>query len=89
MKTVHIIVSGCVQGVCFRAFTEKQAIKLGILGFVKNCDNGTVEIVACAEKEALENFINCCHKGPLMAKVKNLIINDYGPSKSFTQFDIY
>ena len=88
MKTVRIIISGRVQGVYFRTFTQKQALKLGITGFVANISNGNVEVVACAKAEKLECFINYCHKGPLMAKVENVIVSDYNTTEIFTEFEI-
>ncbi len=89
MKTVHIIISGRVQGVYFRAFTQKQADKYDINGFVANKSNGNVEIVASATPEKLDSFINGCHEGPLMAKVENVIVSDYKTSEIFTEFEIH
>jgi acylphosphatase len=88
MKKIQLIVSGRVQGVCFRASTQKQAEKLGINGFVKNNSNGSVEIVACAEQDILNKLVEWCHKGPLIAKVTSVIVNDFTSVEKFTQFDI-
>lgn len=56
-KQVHIIFKGSVQGVGFRFTAERIAIRLGIVGWIKNLDNGDVEITAEAEKEALDEFL--------------------------------
>ncbi len=89
MKTVQLIISGRVQGVYFRAFTQKQAVKQGVIGFVCNKADGSVEVIASADTEKLQLFINWCHKGPLLAKVKQVLINkDYVGPEVFTQFDI-
>jgi len=88
METIHIIVSGRVQGVYFRAFTKKQANKLNLVGFVKNKDNGDVEIIARADSDNLQKFISWCHKGPLMAKVKQVIVNKHQSIENFTQFEV-
>ncbi len=88
MKTVLIIISGRVQGVYFRSFTQKQAIKQGVTGFATNKPNGSVEVVACAKAEQLDGFIDWCHKGPLMAKVKHVIVSDYKTTELFTEFEI-
>ncbi|MCF6204108.1 MAG: acylphosphatase [Methylococcaceae bacterium] len=88
MKTIHLIVSGRVQGVYFRAFTKKHAIKLGITGFVCNKENGDVEIVAQADQENLDKFINWCHKGPLIAKVENVVLNELSTPEIFSNFEI-
>ena len=87
MKTVHILVSGKVQGVYFRAFTKKQAIEQGVRGFVSNKEDGSVEIVAQADKEKLDSFVSCCHKGPIMAKVRNVIVNEHLTTEKFTHFE--
>lgn len=88
MKTVQLTISGRVQGVYFRAFTQKQAIKLGVVGFVRNKADGSVEVIAHADTDKLQIFINWCHKGPLLAKVNNVIIDDYSAQELFTQFEI-
>jgi len=71
---VHLVVNGRVQGVWFRASTREQALQHGLCGWVKNCPDGTVEIHAEGEKEALEHFIAWCRKGPPAALVTTLDI---------------
>jgi len=56
-KQVHVYYSGRVQGVGFRFTAESIAIELGITGWVKNLRDGGVEIVAEAEEEVLEKFL--------------------------------
>lgn len=85
MKTIQIIVSGRVQGVYFRSFTQKQAIKHGITGLVRNKADQTVEIVASAEQDKL---ISWCHTEPMMAKVSKVIVNEYELIEKYTQFKI-
>jgi acylphosphatase len=60
LMSVHLIVSGRVQGVCFRAGTRDQALELGLCGWAKNCPDGTVEIHAEGDKKTLEQFIIWC-----------------------------
>lgn len=88
MKTVQLIISGRVQGVYFRAFTQKQAIKFDVTGFVRNRDDGSVEVIACAEEKNLALFISKCRKGPIMASVKNIITNQNRAAEQFTQFQV-
>lgn len=88
MKAFKIIVKGRVQGVYFRAFTQKMAKKLAIYGTVKNCPDGSVEIIAIAEQAAMEKFIQWCHKGPLLAKVSEVILTPLNDAMPFTRFDI-
>lgn len=82
------MVSGRVQGVYFRAFTKKQALKHNITGLVSNNDDGTVEIFAQAEQKNLDRLINWCHKGPLLAKVESVTVNEYLTKEKFSLFEI-
>lgn len=88
MKTIEIIVSGRVQGVYFRAFVKKIADKYDITGFARNKPDGRVEIIATGKQEKLDPFITSCHKGPLLAKVSQIQINNSSTIKTFSQFDI-
>ena len=89
MKCAHIIVKGRVQGVYFRAFTQKQAIKHNLNGFVRNLSNGDVEIMAYGEAEALQALIIWCHKGPLLAKVSEVVVTESVADESFSHFEIH
>jgi acylphosphatase len=88
MQTVKIIVQGRVQGVYFRAFTRKTALKLSITGTVKNRADGQVEIIATANKMTMEDFIKWCHKGPLLAKVTDVSISTLTTVEYFNEFTI-
>lgn len=80
MKTISIQVIGRVQGVYFRAFTQKKAVKLGLDGFVQNLSDGSVYIEAQGESDALDQLIAWCHKGPLMAKVQQVNVAQIAPT---------
>ncbi|MBU1204830.1 MAG: acylphosphatase [Nanoarchaeota archaeon] len=84
MKRVHIIISGYVQGVCFRYFTKIEARRLGLKGFVKNLPNGDVEVVAEGNEKELNELIDFCRKGPMFSCVANLKL-EYGEFKG--EFD--
>lgn len=89
MKTIQITITGRVQGVCFRASTQKQAIKLGVTGFVKNNADGSVKVVANGnEPEILEKLVTWCRKGPIMAKVSDLTVEELITTEKFIQFEI-
>ena len=57
MKKLHIIIEGRVQAVFFRDATQKTARKLGIVGWVRNADDGNVEIVAQGNENQLKEFL--------------------------------
>ena len=69
---LHSIVSGRVQGVFFRAWTEKQAQQLGLKGWVRNKPDGTVEVLAQGDKDALMQLENRLNEGPAAARVDNV-----------------
>ena len=66
----RFVVYGRVQGVGFRYFTWKEAEKIGIKGTVRNCTDGSVEIVAEGNDEQLQDFYNWVKVGPRTASVE-------------------
>ena len=88
MKRVHLIVLGVVHGVGFRYNARRKARLAEITGFVRNCDDGTVEIEAQGTPEALERFIHWTHHGPPDAKVDSVIQNDLDIIPTETEFKI-
>lgn len=87
-ECLHIIVKGRVQGVYFRAYTQKQAVKLNLKGFVRNLADGSVEIVASGQREDLQKLVAWCDKGPLLAKVSEVIANPHEVGEHFEVFEI-
>lgn len=70
----HYLVSGCVQGVGFRAFTQKRGQSIGLRGRVRNLRDGRVEILASGTAEEIREFEEAIRKGPLFSKVDDLVI---------------
>ena len=83
----HILVSGKVQGVFFRASTRDQARALGVTGWVRNLESGEVEIMAFGPLSAITEFVAWCHQGPVLSRVDRLVIQDVA-CESFHDFDI-
>ena len=86
-EAVHMFVHGHVQGVFYRANTQKVAQGLGLTGWVKNCNDGSVEIHAEGDKDKLEELIEWCRHGPALAKVSKIDLNWIGP-QGLRSFDI-
>jgi acylphosphatase len=82
--TVH----GRVQGVFFRAFVESRALLLNLTGYVRNCPNGNVEVVAEGEKPILETFAGYLKIGPPAASVDKVILKWAEPTGAFKNFQI-
>lgn len=85
---VHIVVYGQVQGVFFRHSARIEAQKLGLVGWVKNNPDGSVEALAEGPKEKLEEFIKWCQKGPTPAYVERVEIKWQKDSENFKSFEI-
>ena len=88
MKQVKLNIQGKVQMVFFREFTKKAGRKLGLKGYVRNLNDGSVEVVAEGEEKQLNELIAECRKGPLMAHVKNIDIEWAEPESEFDNFYI-
>lgn len=70
----HVWISGKVQGVGYRLSTEKEAIELGVSGWVKNLPDGRVEAVLEGETTAVKQMIQWCYEGPSAAVVKDVTV---------------
>ena len=68
----HIVVSGIVQGVCYRYFTVEEATRLGMAGWVRNLPSGEVEAEVEGERSAVEALIKAMKVGPRAARVTDL-----------------
>jgi acylphosphatase len=69
MERLHAVVRGDVQGVGFRYFVQRKAQQIGLSGWVRNNDDGTVELVAEGTREQLEQLKRALQEGPRMARV--------------------
>ena len=78
---------GCVQGVGFRFFVQREAQRLGLVGSVRNQADSTVEVVAQGEEERLDQFIEVVRAGPSHARVVKLELDDV-PMLNKTNFTI-
>lgn len=84
----EIIVNGLVQGVGFRYFVYREALKLSLTGYTKNLYTGEVLTVAEGEKGLVEEFIKKLRVGPSHASVKNCFVEWKEPQNEFDNFDI-
>jgi acylphosphatase len=87
-QTRRYLVTGRVQGVGFRWFVEYEAQKLGVGGWVRNCQDGSVEVVACGTDKQLGELYDQLRKGPRAARVENVEVLDAPPLKDSKSFHI-
>jgi acylphosphatase len=82
------VVKGRVQGVGFRWFTDDAARREGVRGYVRNQHDGTVEIMAEADQEALLRFERAIRRGPGGARVDDVETLDMEPSGGYAGFSV-
>ena len=87
MRKVSVLIKGKVQGVFFRANTEKKALALGLKGYVKNVSKG-VEAVFEGEDEKVSDILEFCAIGPEGAKVSSIDVTEESYSGEFENFKI-
>ena len=73
------VVSGRVQGVYYRDSCQQMARRLGVRGSVRNRSDGTVEVVAEGDRDAVDQLLTWCRHGPPRAKVTAMIVTDETP----------
>lgn len=89
MVRLHITVSGVVQGVGFRYFTQMKAVQYHITGWVRNSTDGeAVEIVAVGDRDNLDKFIKSLRQGNPFSKVSDIDVNELTDTEPFHSFKI-
>lgn len=88
MKTLEVKIYGRVQGVAFRYSAIRFAREISISGFVKNCPDGSVLVVATGNEDQLELLLDWCRRGPARAIVEELEISER-PFREFQDFSIH
>jgi len=85
-RTVYLRISGRVQGVGYRDWAVQKARKFGLVGWVRNLTDGTVEGVVQGSQDALEVMIAACHAGPPLARVTEVATHDVDGGEDFASF---
>ncbi len=86
---LHIIIYGIVQGVGYRYSTYKKALQLGLTGWVRNRNDGSVEAMFEGPHEKLEEMLSWCWKGPSLAHVSDIQVKWEEGDKEYTSFEIW
>jgi acylphosphatase len=84
----HIFVSGLVQGVFFRQKAKRQAESLGVMGWVRNLDDGRVEAVFEGGEAGVKAMVDFCRVGPQGAKITNVEVELEKFSGEFQNFKV-
>ena len=71
----RVVVGGSVQGVFFRDSTRREALRLGVAGWVRNCADGTVEAHFEGAPDAVDALVQWCREGPRHAEVRDVRVS--------------
>jgi len=83
----HLLISGRVQGVFFRAWTKERADQLGVTGWVRNCADGSVEALLEGNEPAVRKLVEQLHHGPPSAQVTQVVVEEAAPQEN-GQFEV-
>ena len=85
--SLHLLITGRVQGVFYRASTQEEALRLRVAGWVKNLPDGRVEAYAVGSQAALTGLLAWCQVGPAQAVVER-VESSWGPPTDEQGFEI-
>jgi acylphosphatase len=88
IRQAHVWVSGRVQGVFFRYYTQEEATGRGLKGWVRNLPDGRVEAVLQGDQAALERMIQWCRQGPPSSRVDGVEVRWEDPDPGMADFRI-
>ena len=88
MKAFQVNVLGRVQGVCFRANTREEAKRIGVAGWVKNLQDGSVEVFMQGPEEKVNSLLSWCYQGPAGASVTSVDYVEKSVDPSINTFSI-
>lgn len=76
----RVVVRGNVQGVGFRYYANAEAARLGVAGFVRNLDDGSVEVEVEGERDAVTTLVDWARSGPPSASVESVEVTEREPA---------
>ena len=88
MKRVHMVASGLVQGVFFRASVRDEARRLGLTGWARNLPDGSVAVEAQGDPRALDELVAAIRRGPGSSVVEHVEVAEVETDESETTFGI-
>jgi len=88
MTEIQGTIIGKVQGVQFRDYVQVVAGELGIVGYVKNNQDGSVLVVAQAEPDTLKNFVEYLHEGSVLSLVEGVAVEWRTAEVAYSDFSV-
>ena len=87
-KTVHVVITGRVQGVAYRYWTQGEAVRRELTGFVRNRWDGNVEALFSGDEDQVDSMVSACWNGPPMASVSHIEIKVVDAPAQAISFEI-
>ncbi len=87
-KAVRVYWKGIVQGIFMRQFVKEHADRLGILGFVRNLDDGRVEAWLQGENDKVSEMVEVCRTGHRHAQIKSVEVKEEKWQDDFKDFKV-
>lgn len=87
-RAIHCLISGRVQGVCFRAATQDRARELGVGGWARNLPDGRVEVLAGGPAGAIDGLRAWLDEGPAAARVDRVETDEADPASVPASFEV-
>jgi len=87
-RAARLLISGKVQGVCFRHHTCETARAAGVVGWVRNRADGRVEALVQGPQEAVDRMVAWCRQGPPAARVDDLQIEQHPCDEGLKDFEV-
>ena len=84
-KSVRLYINGTVQGVFFRMFIKENAERYNVKGFVRNLEDGRIEVFLEGDVDKVNKMIELCEKGPRHSQIKNVEIKQ----ERFQDFKVF
>ena len=82
----RVLIRGVVQGVGFRRFAVRTAESVSLVGWVRNCEDGSVLAEIQGNEQALKRFIDWAHRGAPLAEVEEVVVEDIPTDARDTEF---
>jgi acylphosphatase len=85
---IHLRIIGRVQGVFYRVSARQEALRLGLTGWVRNCPDGSVELLAQGPRPLCEDLLRYCHESPPGARVEEIDVSWDEPTSQHAGFKV-
>ena len=89
LTQARVLIEGRLQGINFRYQTQRQALKLGLVGFVRHLSDGRIEIEMQGEKAQVDKMLDWCQQEPHSSQIRSILFRyDEELSRGYNDFSI-